>query len=436
MKKVYISIGADHIHPRHMNIIKKGVELGEVTLGLLTDTAIVAYQGLPLLEYEQRKMIFENVKGVARVIPQESVDCTPNLRELRPNYVLQDGYWSWGSNGMSRDRVNGILAEWGGELINTSDPSSDSTATSHEVDTGAGRYAGTTPGIRRRQLRRLLDIKPIVRVLEAHSGLSGLIVENTSLVVGNQRREFDGIWMSSLTDSTTKGKPDIELVDWTSRLETLHQILEVTTKPIIVDGDTGGLPEHFVFLVKTLERLGVSAVIIEDKVGLKKNSLFGTDVPQTQALAADFCRKIKAGKSARVTNDFMIIARIESLILKMGVDDAIHRARCYIDAGADALMIHSKNDTPDEILEFCHRYRDFEIRVPLVAVPSTYNVITESDLHRAGVNIVIYANQLLRAAYPAMVDVALSILEHDRSLEATEKCMPISAVLELIPGTK
>jgi phosphoenolpyruvate mutase len=295
---------------------------------------------------------------------------------------------------------------------------------------------GTTPDIRRRRLRRLIDAKPVVRVLEAHNGLTGLIVEKTSVVVEHKTREFDAMWISSLTDSTAKGKPDIALVDVTSRLETINQILEVTTKPIILDADSGGMPEHFVYLVRTSERLGVSAVIIEDKVGLKKNSLFGTDVPQTQAPIDDFCVKISAGKSAQITSDFMVIARIESLILKAGVDDAIHRARRYIEAGADGIMIHSKEKTPDEVLEFLRRYSEFTARVPVVAVPSTYNSITETELGNAGVNIVIHANHLLRSAYPAMVGTARSILIHERSHEAREQCIPIGEILELIPGGK
>lgn len=287
-----------------------------------------------------------------------------------------------------------------------------------------------------RRLRRLIDAKRIVRLIEVHNGLTGLIAEHVSVNVGGMQREFDGMWASSLTDSTAKGKPDIEAVDVTSRLGTLDQILDVTTKPIVYDGDTGGKPEHFVFTVRTLERMGVSAVIIEDKVGLKKNSLFGTEVEQTQESIEEFCHKISMGKRAQVTDDFMIIGRIESLILGKGLDDALNRANAYIDAGADGIMIHSRSKTPDEVLEFCREYRQFDRRVPLVAVPSTYNSVTEDELADAGVNVVIYANHLLRSAYPAMVNTARKILEHGRSLEAEEGMMSIREVLELIPGGK
>jgi phosphoenolpyruvate phosphomutase len=286
------------------------------------------------------------------------------------------------------------------------------------------------------KLRRMLDAKPIVRVMEAHNGLTGLIVENISTEQNGTKKEFDAMWLSSLTDSTAKGKPDIEAVDVTSRLHGLNDILEVTTKPIIYDGDTGGIPEHFVFTVKTLERLGVSAIIIEDKTGLKKNSLFGTEVPQTQASIEDFCNKIQAGKKAQVTQNFMIIARIESLILNQGIDDAMNRAEAYINAGADSIMIHSRQKDGKEIIEFCNRYNKLNNRVPLVAVPSSYNHITESELVKLGVNIVIYANHLLRAAYPAMIDVAKTILSNERSLEADNKLMSIKEILNLIPGTK
>jgi len=432
MKTVYIAMSADLIHPGHMNIIEKGRELGEITIGLLTDAAIASYKRLPFLNYDQRKAVMQNIVGVSGVIAQETHDYVPNLRKLKPDYVVHGDDWRTGVQKGMRDRVVETLAEWGGELIEPSyTPGISSTQLIH-----ANQELGTTPDIRRRRLRRLIDAKPVVRVMEAHNGLTGLIVENTSVVVDDKKREFDAMWVSSLTDSTAKGKPDIELVDVTSRLETINQILEVTTKPIILDGDTGGMPEHFVYLVRTIERLGVSAVIIEDKVGLKKNSLFGTDVDQTHASIDDFCARISAGKRAQVTSEFMVVARIESLILKAGIDDAIHRARRYIEAGADAIMIHSKDKTPDEVFEFLRRYSEFKTRVPVVAVPTSYNSATEAKLHAAGVDIVIYANHLLRSAYPAMVATARSILTHERSLEAQDLCMPIGEILQLIPGGK
>jgi len=321
------------------------------------------------------------------------------------------------------------LNEWGGKLV---EPKYTEGVSSTQL-VRAIKEIGTTPDIRLKRLRRLLGAKPMTRVLEAHSGLSGLIVENVSVSKNGASLEFDGIWLSSLTDSTNKGKPDIEYVDITSRGNTLRDILEVTTKPIIYDADTGGIPEHFAFTVRTLERLGVSAVIIEDKVGLKKNSLFGTDVPQSQDTIEKFSHKIATGKRAQVTDDFMIIARIESLILKAGMDDAIKRAEAFIKAGADAIMIHSKQKDPDEILEFCRRFAGFENRVPLVVVPSSYSQVTEKELADAGVRIVIYANQLLRSAYPAMVKTAESILEHGRAKEADEYCLSISEIINLIP---
>ena len=399
MKKVYIAMSADLIHPGHMNIIQKGRELGEVTVGLLTDAAIASYKRLPFLDYEQRKLVIENIKGVSVVVAQETHDYVPNLRRLKPDYVVHGDDWRTGVQKPMRDRVIAVLEEWGGQLVEpTYTEGVSSTQLIH-----ASKEIGTTPDVRRRLLRRQIDAKPVVRVMEAHNGLTGLIVENTKVTgADGTSREFDALWISSLTDSTAKGKPDIELVDLTSRLETINHILEVTTKPIILDGDTGGMAEHFVYLVKTLERLGVSAVIIEDKMGLKKNSLFGTDVDQQQASIPEFCHKIIAGKRAQVTTDFMIIARIESLILGVGIDDALARARAYIDAGADAIMIHSRQKTPDEVFEFMRRYAELDARVPVVAVPSSYSQVTETELRAHGVNIVIYANHLLRSAYPAM----------------------------------
>lgn len=430
--KVYVGMSADMIHPGHLNIINEARKLGDVIVGLLTDKAIASYKRLPTLKYEQRKIIIKNIKGVSEVVPQHELDYSINLRKIKPDFVVHGDDWQKGVQAQTRKKVIDTLSEWGGKL--------------HEIPYTKGisstqlnqslKEIGTTPEIRMERLRRLIESKPIVRVMEAHNGLTGLIVENITFSKNGRTKEFDAMWLSSLTDSTAKGKPDIEAVDVTSRLHGLNDILEVTTKPIIYDGDTGGIPEHFVFTVKTLERLGVSAVIIEDKTGLKKNSLFGTDVPQTQAKIEDFAYKISEGKKAQVGKNFMIIARIESLILKQGLDDAILRAKAYIDAGADGIMIHSKEKDGEEILDFCKHYQKLEKRVPLVAVPSSYNHLYESQLKDAGVNIVIYANHLLRSAYPAMVEVAKSILEHERSLEAGDKCMSIKEILNLIPGTK
>jgi phosphoenolpyruvate phosphomutase / 2-hydroxyethylphosphonate cytidylyltransferase len=429
MKKVYIGMSADLVHPGHLNIINKARKHGEVTIGLLTDKAIASYKRLPFLSYEQRKVVIENIKGVLRVIPQETLDYVPNLRKLKPDYVVHGDDWRQGVQRETRQRVVEALSEWGGELIEV--PYTTGMSSTKLVN--ALRDVGTTPNIRMRRFRRLLNAKPIIRILEAHNGLTGLIVENTRINEGSAVNEFDGIWLSSLTDSTARGKPDIEYVDFTSRLSTLNDILEVTTKPIIVDGDTGGICEHFVFIVRTLERLGVSAVIIEDKVGLKKNSLFGTDVAQTQDSIENFSHKISQGKKARVTDDFMIIARIESFILKKGLDDALARARAYITAGASGIMIHSKEENPDEILAFCREYKQFKIKVPLVVVPTTYNRITEEELQEAGVNVVIYANHLLRSAYPAMVKTAESILQHNRSHEASQNLSSAKDIITLIP---
>ncbi|MCP5107473.1 MAG: phosphoenolpyruvate mutase [bacterium] len=432
MKTVYVGMSADLIHPGHLNIIEEARKYGEVIIGVLTDKAIASYKRLPFLTYEQRKVIVENIKGVSRVVPQATLDYVPNLREFKPDYVVHGDDWRTGVQRETRQRVIDALAEWGGELI---EPKYTPGISSTKFN-AAMKEIGTTPGIRLKRLRRLLESKEIITILEAHSGLTGLIVENTQLKKDGVLREFDGIWLSSLTDSTAKGKPDIGCVDLTSRMNTLKDILEVTTKPIIYDGDSGGLTEHFEFMVRTLEREGVSAVIIEDKVGLKKNSLFGTDVAQTQDTIENFCEKITRGKQAQVTDDFMIVARIESLILKNGMEDALKRAEAYIGAGADAIMIHSKEKTPGEILTFCETYRQFEQKVPLVAVPSTYNSISEDGLQQAGIRIVIYANQFLRSAYPAMVQTAECLLENRRALECGTLCMPIKEILTLIPGSK
>jgi phosphoenolpyruvate phosphomutase len=346
--------------------------------------------------------------------------------------VVHGDDWKEGVQQKTRQQVIDCLAQWGGELVEV--PYTQGISSTQLQ--AAMKDLGTTPQIRLKALRRLLNAKPLVRFLDIHNALSGLIIENTKVEIEGRIEEFDGMWGSSLTDSTAKGKPDIEAVDVSSRMSTLNEVLEVTTKPIIYDGDTGGKTEHFVFTVKTLERLGVSAVIIEDKTGLKKNSLFGTDVEQTQDSIENFSLKIQAGKRAQATDDFMIIARIESLICGQGIDHAIKRAEAFLEAGADGIMIHSREKSPDEILTFCEKYAALPNKKYLIAVPSSYNSIYESELQAAGVNVVIYANQLLRSAYPAMVSTAQSILQHGRSAEVDKNMMPIKQILELIPGTK
>lgn len=430
--KVYVGMSADLVHPGHLNIIKKASELGEVTVGLLTDKAIASYKRLPFMDFKQRIQVVENLKGVDLVVPQETLDYVPNLRKYRPDFVVHGDDWCEGVQRKVREDVIVTLAEWGGKLIEVPYTKNISSTQLNN----ALKEIGTTPDIRRNKLRRLLNAKPVLRFMEAHNGLTALIVENIGLDTVHGRKEFDGMWGSSLTESTAKGKPDIEAVDVTARMQTLNDIIEVTTKPLIYDADTGGKVEHFTFTVRTLERLGVSAAIIEDKAGLKKNSLFGNEVEQTQDTIEAFSAKIRAGKAAQVSDDFMIIARLESLILDAGMDDAVTRAKAYIEAGADGIMIHSRRKDPAEVFEFCELFKAFERRVPLIAVPSSYNAVTEQELEKRGVNIVIYANHLLRAAYPAMIKTAKSILENSRSLEIDSDLLSINEILELIPGTK
>ena len=429
-KIVYIGMSADLIHQGHLNIIAEGRKLGKVIIGLLTDEAIASYKRLPLIAFDERKLIVENMKGVEKVVSQSTLDYVPNLKEIKPDFVVHGDDWKSGVQKEVRKRVLETIAEWGGELV---EPKYTEGISSTDL-IAAVKAQGITPGKRMKTLRRLIDVKPIVRILEAHNGLTGLIVEKASIEKDGKKIEFDGIWESSLTDSTAKGKPDTELVDFSSRFSTIEEILEVTTKPIIVDGDTGGRIDHFKFRVKTLERLGVSAIIIEDKVGDKRNSLFGTTVPQQQDSIEHFSQKIHEGKQSQVTEDFMIIARVESLILKKGMADALKRAEAYIAAGADGIMIHSKEKDGKEIIEFCENFQKFEMKVPLIVVPSTYSHMTESELQDLGISVIIYANHLLRSAYPSMINAAQSILENSRSQEASDEyCMSIKDIITLIP---
>lgn len=429
MKTVYIAISADILHHGHINLIKKASEYGNLIIGVLTDEVVATYKRFPVLDYKQRSFIIENIEGVSKVVPQDSLDYAKNLKKFKPDYVFHGDDWKEGVQSQIRQNVINTLNEWGGELIEipyTKDVSVDQI-------NNIIKSAGSIPESRRGKLKELISLKPIVRTMEAHNGLSALVVENAKVFKDEKINSFDAIWVSSLTDSTAKGKPDIELVDMTSRINTINEIMEVSSKPIILDGDTGGLIEHFVFNIKTIERMGVSAIIIEDKIGLKKNSLFGTEVEQTQDSIENFCEKIRDGKKALITNDFMIIARIESLILKQGMDDAINRAKAYIGAGADGIMIHSREKEPDEIFEFCDKFNEFAPNVPLVVVPTSFNQVYEEEFAKKGVNIVIYANHLIRSAYPSMMDTAMKILENERCKEVDDNCLPIKEILTLIP---
>jgi len=432
-KKVYLGMIADIMHPGLINIINEGAKYGDVVIGLYTDKAIATHKRLPYLTYEQRETVVRSIHGVADVVPQDDWSYVPNLVKYKPDYIIHGDDWLEGPDKYIRDEVFKVMESLGGKVIEIPYTKGiTSSGLAEELES-----LGTTPQARLKSLRRLITAKPIVRIMESHCGLTGLIIEHTKVEVGNEIREFDGMWASSLTDSTSKGKPDIEAVDLTTRLHDLNDSLEVTTKPVIYDGDTGGKTEHFVFTVRTLERLGVSAVIIEDKVGLKQNSLFGTDAVQTQDTIEGFCAKIRAGKEAQVTRDFMIISRCESLIAGKPVDDALERCHAYVAAGADGIMIHSKNKDGMDIKEFCQRFREVDNHTPIVAVPTTYAQFTEEELASWGINVVIYANHMLRSAYPAMVKCAERILETTRCLEASDEyCMPIKQILNLIPGTK
>ena len=432
MKQVYVSMIADLLHAGHINILKEASKLGDVTVGLLTSTAIGELNDVAYLKYSQRLEVLNSLTMVTKVIPQKNASYKENLNSLKPNYVVHGNNWINNSQSKYRQEVINILGQWGGKLIETEYRSdiSDRNIKNQLMK------LGVTSLTRLGRLRQLIQDKPIVRILEAHNALSALIAENTIVQRNGEDVSFDGIWSSSLTDSTAKGKPDIEAVDMTSRINAVNEIFEVTTKPMIFDADTGGKIEHFESNIRSLERVGVGAVVIEDKKGLKKNSLFGNDVEQTQDTVENFCEKIQRGKRAQISDDFMIIARIESLILEAGMSDALSRAEAYIKAGADGIMIHSRKKNPSEIKEFMKKFRAIDRITPVVVVPSSFNSVTIEEFIEMHVNVVITANHMLRAAYPSMLKVATSILQNGRSLEAESDCMSINEILEFIPGTK
>lgn len=429
-RTVYMCFSTDIIHSGHIAIIRKAENLGRLIVGVLSDEAVSSYKRFPLLPFEERRTMFENISGVHKVVEQRTLSYKENLERYKPDYLVHGDNWATGIQKPTRDEVCAVLATYGGRLVEF--PYSKDEKYS-EIDRRV-RAELSMPDIRRGRLRKLLAMKGLVTALEAHSGLTGLIVEKTCVEEEGGARQFDAIWVSSLCDSTAKGKPDIELVDMTSRFRTINDLCEVTTKPIIFDGDTGGLKEHFAYTVRSLERQGVSMVIIEDKTGLKKNSLFGTEVVQTQDSIERFCEKIQAGKKAQRTKDFMICARIESLILERGMDDALERASAYTGAGADAIMIHSRKKDPSEIFTFIERFRSADGSTPVVVVPTSFDTVTEEEFKRRGANIVIYANQLTRTGFPAMRKAAETILRNHRAKECDEFCMPFSEIIRLIPG--
>ena len=428
MKTAYTCFCTDIIHDGHLNIIAEARKRGRVIVGCLSDEALIRYNKFPTISQEERIKLYRSIDGVEEVVIQNDMFYDDVITLIQPDYVVHGDNWKTGPASAIHDHVEELMRAYGGELVDIPYTYNEKVK---KIDLQL-REKLAMPEYRRKRLRQLISMTPIVKAMEAHSGLTGLIVEKTVVEHEGKLDQFDAMWISSLCDSTAQGKPDIELVDMTSRFRTIDDIMEVTTKPIIFDGDTGGLTEHFVYTVRSLERMGVSAVIIEDKKGLKKNSLFGTEVKQTQATIEEFSAKIAAGKRAQLTDDFMIIARIESLILEKGMEDALARARAFVAAGADGIMIHSRKKDPAEILEFCDRFREEDKTTPVVVVPSSFNVITEAELAEHGVNIVIYANQLTRSAFPAMQKTAEDILRYHRAKEVDDRLMPIKEIITLI----
>ena len=427
-KKVYVGLAADILHKGHINILKKAYSYGDVYIGLLTDKAIASYKNIPYLDYEKRKIIVENIKYVKKVIPQNTLDYVENLKIIKPDYVIHGDDWKSGVQKKTRERVIQILKKWSGKLIEPKYTKNiSSTLIKKKILSNI-----LTPENRISRLKRLISSKEIVRLLESHNSLTGLIVEKINFLKNKKLLEFDGMWSSSLTDSATRGLPDNSSLSFSARISSLNDMMDATTKPLVFDADNGGQIEHLTFLVRSLERSGVSAIIIEDKIGLKKNSLFKNQLDTKQDKPKLFANKIKKICDSRKSEDFMVIARIESFILGKGMNDALNRAEIYSKAGADAILIHSNKKTPREIFSFSRKFRKSKYFKPLVSVPSTYSKVYEKDLIKNDFKIVIYANQLLRAAYPAMQDTARAILKYNRAFEADKKIIPIKEIINLI----
>ena len=428
IKKVYVGFAADILHEGHINILKIASKLGEVTVGLLTDSAISSYKKLPHLNYKQREIILKNIKFVKKVLPQDTLDYTKNLLSLKPHYVVHGDDWKFGIQKKIREQVIKTLKKWSGKLV---EPKYTKNISSSIIKNKIIEL-GTSPENRKSKLKRLIDAKKIVRIIESHNAFTGLIAENLKLIKNQKFLEFDGMWSSSLTDSAIRGKPDNQAVDYSTRILGLNEILDVTTKPIIFDADNGGKIEHISYLIRTLERVGISAVVIEDKVGLKRNSLFKKQVGVKQDSIENFCTKLKRAKEAKISDDLFIVARIESFILGKDLKDAMRRAEAYSQAGADAILIHSKEKYPNQIFSFSKNFSKSKFFKPLIAVPSTYSRTYEHELINNGFKVVIYANHFLRAIHPAILNVAKMILKNQRSFEAEKKISSINEVINLI----
>ena len=427
-KKVYVALSVDFLHEGHLNILKTASKYGQIIVGLLTDKAIASYKTLPVLDFEKRKVIVKNIKNVYKIVPQDTLDYTKNLKSIKPDYVVHGDDWKKGFQKKIRANVIKLLKSWSGKLIEPKYTKNiSSTLLRNKI-----LEIGTAPENRVSRLKRLINSKDIVRILESHNSLTGLIIENLKIIKNNQNKEFHGMWSSSLTDSATRGLPDNSSLSFSARISSLNDMMDVTTKPVVFDADNGGQIEHLPYLVRSLERSGVSAIIMEDKIGLKKNSLFKNQSGTQQDKPQMFAKKIKKICSSRQSNDFMAIARIESFILGKGINDALKRAEIYSKAGADAILIHSKEKTPKEIFSFAKRFKKSKNFIPLVSVPSTYSKVYEKDLIKNGFKLVIYANQLLRAAYPAMQNAAKNILDKSRAFEIDKKIIPIKEIINLI----
>ena len=427
-KSVYVGFAADILHKGHINVLKTASKLGEVTVGLLTDSAISSYKKFPLLDYKQREIVLKNIIHVKKVVKQDSLDYRKNLLRFKPDFVVHGDDWKDGIQKKVRQQVIDTLKKWSGKLIEVQYTKNISSSQIKDKIL----EIGTSPESRLSRLKRLIKAKKIIKIIESHNALTGLVVENLKIFKNKKFLEFDGMWSSSLTDSAVRGKPDNQAVDYSTRISGLNEILDVTTKPVIFDADNGGRIEHISYLIQSLERIGVSAMVIEDKIGLKRNSLIKDQKGIKQDSINNFCKKLIKAKQSKSSDDFFIVARIESFILGKGVDDALKRAKAYSKAGADAILIHSNEKKPNEIFAFSKKFQKSKYLKPLIAVPSTYSKTYERDLVKNGFKIVIYANHFLRAVHLAIKKVAKSILTNRRSFESEKYIDSIQEILSLI----
>jgi len=400
-KTVYVGMVGDMLHVGHINILKTAARLGRVTVGVLTDRAVVGYKRLPLLAFEDRVRVVESIADVAAVVPQKTLSYVENLRALRPDYVVHGDDWRYGDQvSRARAEVIATLGEWGGELVEVAYTKGISSTAIHRSGAADALFSGTRQG----RLRRLLAAKPTLRIVEAHSGLSAKIAAEVRGPDG--ATGFDAVWQSGLTDAIHRGKSDGGAVDRGRRLQAVEEILDAGPLPLIYDGRAAGRPETVFDLTRALDKAGVSALCLGDRSDPDRT---GPEMSPAETVA-----QIEAVRAACPTGAVMAISRIVVAAPGNGgsgaLDRALDRALALLEAGSDAVMFDSAADTAEPILDIAARLRRQRRDVPLFAAQSDRWGAPIHRFENAGIDAVVYETHLLRATVAPMRRAATALL--------------------------